>query len=222
MMVVHQPAEGPRPERGWWSWRTRGHAADQAARSNGATAMRKQRQEANGNSKRLSGVHVRFWRLPLVAQQAPVKTGMKLGDFNLHDPFVLAHKPSQTYYLYNSAGGNLTGGKGAGVLAYKSKDLDTWDGPVPRVRRSPGDLGQSRRTAPGLPRSTSTRGSTTCSSPCTTGTSSFPQPPARAAPDLPEGERAAPPARDADLAWPILPTAPSKCTAPRCSRPRTS
>jgi hypothetical protein len=64
----------------------------------------------------------------LLAQQ-PVKTGMKLGDFNLHDPFVLVHQASKTYYLYNSAGGNLTGGKGAGVLAYKSKDLETWEGP---------------------------------------------------------------------------------------------
>ncbi len=64
----------------------------------------------------------------LAAQLTP-KTGMKLGDFNLHDPFILAYQPSKTYYLYNSAGGNLTGGKGAGVLVYKSKDLDTWDGP---------------------------------------------------------------------------------------------
>lgn len=64
----------------------------------------------------------------LIAQQ-PVKTGMKLGDFNLHDPFILVHQASKTYYLFNSAGGNLTGGKGAGVLAYKSRDLDTWEGP---------------------------------------------------------------------------------------------
>jgi len=64
----------------------------------------------------------------MTAQQT-VRTGLKLGDFNLHDPFILAHQPSKTYYLYNSAGGNVTGGKGAGVLVYKSKDLDTWEGP---------------------------------------------------------------------------------------------
>jgi len=58
-----------------------------------------------------------------------VRQGIKLGDLSVHDPFILAHKPSQTYYLYNSAGGNLTGGRGSGVLAYKSKNLDTWDGP---------------------------------------------------------------------------------------------
>lgn len=78
-----------------------------------------------------------IWMLPLMAAsmgaqqplQQPVRTGMKLGDLNVHDPFILAHMPSKTYYLYNSAGGNLTAGRGAGVLAYKSKDLETWDGP---------------------------------------------------------------------------------------------
>ncbi|MFB3776209.1 MAG: glycoside hydrolase family 43 protein [Bryobacteraceae bacterium] len=73
------------------------------------------------------------WLIPVLAfpvlAQPQVKTGMKLGDFSLHDPFVLAHKESRTYYLYNSAGGNITGGKGAGVMAYKSKDLDAWEGP---------------------------------------------------------------------------------------------
>jgi len=64
-----------------------------------------------------------------LAAQQPIKTGLKLGDFNLHDPFILAHQPSRTYYLYNSAGRDLTGGRGAGVLVYKSKDLDTWEGP---------------------------------------------------------------------------------------------
>ena len=79
-----------------------------------------------------------IWLFPLMAAwlgakeppQQPVRTGMKLGDLSVHDPFILAHKASKTYYLYNSAGGNLTGGRGAGVLAYKSKDLETWDGPL--------------------------------------------------------------------------------------------
>ena len=66
----------------------------------------------------------------LAAQQTP-KTGMKLGDFNLHDPFVLAHQPTHTYYLYNGAPRALTGGTADGVEVYKSKDLDTWDGPYP-------------------------------------------------------------------------------------------
>jgi hypothetical protein len=65
---------------------------------------------------------------PLLAQQ-PVRTGLKLSDFYLHDPFILAHRESMTYYLYNSAGGSVTGGKGTGVLVYKSRDLDTWEGP---------------------------------------------------------------------------------------------
>ena len=65
----------------------------------------------------------------LAGAQPAVRTGMKLGDFNLHDPFVLADEASKTYYLYNSAGGPITGGRGAGVIAYKSRDLETWDGP---------------------------------------------------------------------------------------------
>jgi hypothetical protein len=64
----------------------------------------------------------------LGAQLTP-RTGMKLGDFNLHDPFVLAHQASKTYYLYTSTGGGPTSGQGAGVVAYKSKDLETWEGP---------------------------------------------------------------------------------------------
>jgi hypothetical protein len=66
--------------------------------------------------------------LPLAAQ-IQSKTGMKLGDFYLHDPFILAHEPGKTYYLYNSAGPKQTGSARSGVLAYKSKDLENWDGP---------------------------------------------------------------------------------------------
>lgn len=64
----------------------------------------------------------------LLTAQQQIRAGLKLGDFNLHDPFVLADKASRTYYLYNSAGRDLTG-KGAGVLVYKSKDLEHWEGP---------------------------------------------------------------------------------------------
>lgn len=65
---------------------------------------------------------------PLVAQQ-PVRTGLQFADFYLHDPFILAHKPTQTYYLYNGAGPRQLGGTRSGVVAYKSKDMLHWDGP---------------------------------------------------------------------------------------------
>jgi len=65
---------------------------------------------------------------PLIAQ-APVKTGLQFSEFYLHDPYILAHKATRTYYLYNGAGPRLLGGQRAGVVAYKSKDLLHWDGP---------------------------------------------------------------------------------------------
>ncbi len=65
---------------------------------------------------------------PLLAQ-APAKTGMQFSEFYLHDPFILAYKPTRTYYLYNGAGPHQLGGQRAGVVAYKSKDLLHWDGP---------------------------------------------------------------------------------------------
>lgn len=61
--------------------------------------------------------------------QPPVKTGLQFSEFYLHDPFILPHRASGTYYLYNGAGPRLLGGQRAGVVAYKSKDLLHWDGP---------------------------------------------------------------------------------------------
>jgi len=65
---------------------------------------------------------------PLLAQ-VPVKTGMQFSEFYLHDPFILSHKETKTYYLYNGAGPRLLGGQRSGVVTYKSKDLLHWDGP---------------------------------------------------------------------------------------------
>ena len=75
-----------------------------------------------------------WWMLLLAAPllaQSPVKTGLQFSDFYLHDPFILAHQPTKTYYLYNGAGARQLGGQRAGVVAYKSKDLLHWDGPYP-------------------------------------------------------------------------------------------
>ncbi len=74
----------------------------------------------------------KWWVLLLAAPllaQTPVKTGMQFSEFYLHDPFIVAHKASQTYYLYNGAGPRQLGGQRAGVVTYKSKDLLHWDGP---------------------------------------------------------------------------------------------
>lgn len=47
----------------------------------------------------------------------------------LHDPYIVAHKPSQTYYLYTSNRGRLSGTEGVGTMAYTSKDLLNWEPP---------------------------------------------------------------------------------------------
>lgn len=75
------------------------------------------------------------WLVALVALvaasggQLPQKTGLRLNDFFAHDPFIVAHAPSRTYYLYTAVGARQSGANHAGVVAYKSRDLVSWDGP---------------------------------------------------------------------------------------------
>ncbi len=57
------------------------------------------------------------------------RKGLKLTDIPVHDPFVVPHKQSRTYYLYTSASPRATGLDRCGVMTYKSKDLLNWDGP---------------------------------------------------------------------------------------------
>jgi len=54
---------------------------------------------------------------------------LRLPNMPLHDPFIVAHKPSQTYYLYTSNRGRLSGTGGVGTMVYKSKDLLNWEKP---------------------------------------------------------------------------------------------
>lgn len=70
-----------------------------------------------------------FISLIFLAGIAPAETGMRLTDFRAHDPCILADADSQTYYLYTSVtSGALPRGQ-SGVVAYTSKDLQTWAGP---------------------------------------------------------------------------------------------
>ncbi|CAM3377479.1 MULTISPECIES: glycoside hydrolase family 43 protein [Saccharibacillus] len=57
------------------------------------------------------------------------RTGHRLSDMPVHDPFVLADFRSGTYYLYSGASPTLNGVDRHGVLVYKSTDLDEWEGP---------------------------------------------------------------------------------------------
>ena len=55
---------------------------------------------------------------------------LRLSDFNVHDPWILAHAPTKTYYLYTSNNGRITGVNRPGTIAYRSKDLLNWEGPL--------------------------------------------------------------------------------------------
>jgi len=55
--------------------------------------------------------------------------GHRLADMPVHDPFILADSNSDTYYLYSGAAPRLNGVDRHGVLVYKSKDLEEWEGP---------------------------------------------------------------------------------------------
>jgi beta-xylosidase len=57
------------------------------------------------------------------------RKGLRLPEIRLHDPWILAEKSTQTYYLYSSASPAMTGQHRTGTLFYKSKDLATWEGP---------------------------------------------------------------------------------------------
>jgi beta-xylosidase len=62
------------------------------------------------------------------AIRAP-RQNLRLSEIMVHDPWILAHKPSKTYYLYTSNNGRVTGIARPGTLAYKSRDLLSWEGP---------------------------------------------------------------------------------------------
>lgn len=61
------------------------------------------------------------------------RRGMRLSDFHAHDPFILPYEPEKTYYLYTATSGFTTANnlptRRAGVLAYRSQNLKTWEGP---------------------------------------------------------------------------------------------
>ena len=72
--------------------------------------------------------------LPLVARapgQQAFRSGLALGDFYLHDPWVLADGESRTYFLYTAGRVAQDGQRRSGVVVYTSRDLETWAGPQP-------------------------------------------------------------------------------------------
>jgi beta-xylosidase len=61
-------------------------------------------------------------------QLAP-RLGQHLPDMPLHDPWILAHEESKTYYLYTAGRSNVSGTNRSATVTYKSKNLREWDGP---------------------------------------------------------------------------------------------
>jgi hypothetical protein len=57
---------------------------------------------------------------------APASASLRLAELKADAPFVLADRPSRTYYLYTPARGD--DGRW-GVAAYTSRDLISWEGP---------------------------------------------------------------------------------------------
>ena len=61
-----------------------------------------------------------------------------LDDINIRDPYIMPVEKEGVYYMYASSGVSENGKFYGGVVAYKSRDLKTWEGPV-RVFEVPHD-----------------------------------------------------------------------------------
>ena len=66
---------------------------------------------------------------PQPASIAAPQSHLALSDFYAHDPFILADPATKTYYLYTAIGARQSPDGHAGVIAYKSTDLESWEGP---------------------------------------------------------------------------------------------
>jgi hypothetical protein len=66
---------------------------------------------------------------PMASTPPVPRSGLRLPDIQLHDPWMVADQRTRTYYLYSAASPRITGQGRTGTLYYKSKDLATWEGP---------------------------------------------------------------------------------------------
>ncbi|MEH7254037.1 glycoside hydrolase family 43 protein [Neobacillus niacini] len=55
-------------------------------------------------------------------------------DIRIRDPFILTDEDSNCYFLYGTTDQNVWEGTGVGFDAYRSSDLENWDGPYPVFR----------------------------------------------------------------------------------------
>ncbi len=66
---------------------------------------------------------------PSLPSIAAPRSSLALSGFYAHDPFILADPATKIYYLYTAIGARQSRDGRAGVVAYKSTDLKSWDGP---------------------------------------------------------------------------------------------
>ncbi len=66
----------------------------------------------------------------IYAQVTESSQPLQLPAMPLHDPYILPHEPTRTYYLYTSNVPEMTGDQNSGTMVYKSKDLLHWDKPT--------------------------------------------------------------------------------------------
>ena len=66
---------------------------------------------------------------PVATTPPTPRTGLRLPEIPLHDPWIVAEQKTRTYYLYSAASPRITGLGRTGTLYYRSKDLATWEGP---------------------------------------------------------------------------------------------
>ena len=62
----------------------------------------------------------------------------KRSEIQIRDPFVLRHDGEGCYYLFGSTDKDIWKSKGTGFDAYRSTDLENWEGPFPAFRPEPG------------------------------------------------------------------------------------
>ncbi len=107
------------------------------------------------------------------AAAAVVRRNLHLPIFNVHDPWILAYAPTRTYYLYTSNNARATGINRPGTIAYRSKDLLNWEGPLCRLHPSRRHWAGNQRAW--HPRFTNTKAGFTCSQLCITQRRSSPR-----------------------------------------------
>jgi len=67
-------------------------------------------------------------------EKGPKMNVHHLADINFRDPFILPAAEEGRYYLFGTTGAGCWGGPQTGFDAYVSRDLETWEGPIPAFR----------------------------------------------------------------------------------------